>query len=160
MFFIFYQFLTGRLWEEILTAKVWWKSVKSWHAPIFSWRQHFATFLHGGPVQMSRYSAGESPHKKAGRPAATSHLGTAWGDANIFKEENIARSGRSHPLWTLPGQNSKKMLRRTCTLSAHAPTLCWCIYFVGTNILSTPNFCRRQYFVNAYMLRMTIYWTY
>jgi hypothetical protein len=50
----------------------------------------FVMFLHGGPVQMSRYSAGESPPIKAGRPAATPHLVTARGEDNIFKSENIS----------------------------------------------------------------------
>jgi hypothetical protein len=47
----------------------------------------FVMFLHGGPVQISRYSAGENPPMKAGRPAATAHLVTAHEEYNTFREK-------------------------------------------------------------------------
>jgi len=72
--------LFDRTQSEILTAEVRWKLVKSWRAPTFCRSMPiFLTFLHGGPVQIGRYSAGGSPPIKAGQPAATSHLATAWG---------------------------------------------------------------------------------
>ncbi len=83
--FCVHQFLIGRLWAEILTAIVWRKLVKSWWAPIFCRRQYLWHFLHSRLLQISRYSAGESPPIKAGRPAATAHLVTASGELNIFR---------------------------------------------------------------------------
>ncbi len=96
--FCFYQFLIGRLWAEILAAIVWQKSVKSRRASIFCRRRYLLSFLHGGPVQISRNSAGESPPIKTGRPAATAHLVTACGEYNISgrsKKRTSARSRRS-----------------------------------------------------------------
>ncbi len=43
--FCFYYFLIGHLGAEILTAKVWWKSVKSWRAPIFLLTPIYCDFL-------------------------------------------------------------------------------------------------------------------
>ncbi len=63
-----------------------------------------------------------------------------------FKRRVPARSGRSQLLQTLPGRNSKKMLTRL------VHNLCMHLYFVNANILLTPNFCRRQYFVDDYIL--------
>ncbi len=136
-------------WAEILTAKVWQKSVKSWQAPTFCRHQYFVSFCHGGPVQPGWDSAGESPPIKAGRQVVASHLATAWGGDNIFKRRVPARSGRSQPLWTLPGQNSKKMLRWTCTKFLHAPVFCRRLYFVDAYLLSTHIFFRLLYFVDA-----------
>ncbi len=39
---------------------------------------------------MSQYSVGESLPIEAGRLAVTSNFVTAWGEDNIFKEENIS----------------------------------------------------------------------
>ncbi len=98
--FCFYHFLIGRLWAEILTATVWQKSVKSW-------RRYFVDANICDVFCMaSRYSAGESPAIKAGRPAATAHLVTARGEVG----ETSVRYGRSQLLRTLPCQNSKEML--------------------------------------------------
>ncbi len=74
---------------------------------------------------------------------------TAWGGGNIFKRRVQARSGRSQLLRTLPGQNSRKMLRQTCIYFMNAPIFCQSQTFVGANILLMPNFCWRQYFVKA-----------
>ncbi len=159
-----FQFLIRRLWAEILTTKVW---GKSWLEPIFSQRQYLWHFLHGGPVQISRYNAGESPPIKAGRQCGNTTLVTASGEHNIFKEENINEVWKSQLLRTLPGQTSKEMLLHmrqqfggTNILSM--PRFCQrldfrCQCFVDANILSTPRFCQRQYFVDANILLMPIF---
>jgi hypothetical protein len=41
-----------------------------------------------------------------------------------------ARTERSQPLWTLPGQNSKEMLHWTY-IFLHVPIFCRCLYFVA-----------------------------
>ncbi len=126
--FCFYQFLIGRLWAEILTAEVWRKSVKSWWAPIFSGCQYLWHFLHGGPVQISQNSAGESPPIKAGQHH------TWWLNVEgttSSRRRASARSGRSQLLWTLPGQTSKEMLLHMRQ------------QFGGANILWMPRFCQR-----------------
>ncbi len=96
----------------------------------------FVTFLHGGPVQMSRYGAGESPPVKAGQPAATPHLVTACGEHNIFKKEVWEKSAAMDFAF----QNSKEIL------------LLMPQHFVYAYILLTPTFCRRLHFVDAYIL--------
>ncbi len=150
--FCFYQFLIGRVWSEILTAKI--SEILS--TPIF------VTFLPGGLVQISRYSAGESLPIKAGQPAAAPHLVIAWGEDNIIEEENISEVWENHLLQTLPGQNSKEMLLRMCQHFVDAyifsmPIVCRRLTFVNAYIWLTPIFCPRQYFVETYILSTPIF---
>ncbi len=99
---------------------------------------------------MSRYSAGESSPIKVRRPAATSHC--------MRKGQHLQGGEHQRGLGEASYyQNSNKMLCPTCTLSAHAPTFCWRIYFVDANILSTPNFCQRLTFVDANILSTPIF---
>jgi hypothetical protein len=68
-----------------------------------------------------------------------------------------ARAEKSQLLWTLPGQNSKKMLHWTCKIILHAPIFCQRLYFVAAHILSMPIFIRCIYFVDAYILLLHIF---
>jgi hypothetical protein len=47
----------------------------------------FVTFSAWRFGTISQYSVGESPLKKAGRPAATAHLATAHGGINNYREK-------------------------------------------------------------------------
>jgi hypothetical protein len=69
--------------------------------------------MHGGPVQMSRYNAGESLLLKAGWPVA----------------ENIRE------VWKKPTTADFAGPKQLGDASGHAPT------FVDTYVLSTPTFC-------------------
>ncbi len=138
--FCFYQFLIGRMWAEILTAEVWRKSVKSWGALIFCRRQYLWRFLHGGPVQISRYSARESLPWKQGTKRQHQTWWLHVESTTSSRRRTSARSGRSQLLQILPGQNSKKML------------LCMRQRFVDGNVLWTPRFCRSLDFVDSHDL--------
>ncbi len=75
----------------------------------FCWRQYFVTFWHGGPVQPGRDSAGAS------RPAGCSQLLSDYTRRRqLLQRRTLARWERTQLLWTLPGQNSKKILHWTC----------------------------------------------
>jgi hypothetical protein len=76
---------------------VWQKLVKYWQAPTFCRLLYFVAFHHGGPVQTGWYSAGESPHIKAGQPAAT---GQSIGDCMRWRQhlqEENTREIREKP---------------------------------------------------------------
>jgi hypothetical protein len=136
----------------------------------------FVTFsaLRAGTIS----SAGEIPPIKAGPPATTTHLLTARGEINIFREkkENISKVWEKSAAADYAGPNSKEMLPRMrqhlliprfCQrqyfvdaniLSARifcwreylsTRTFCRCEHFVDANILLTPMFCRRHYFAAA-----------
>jgi hypothetical protein len=159
----FYQFLIGRLWAEILTAKVWRKSVKSWEPQYF---------VDTNICDISAWGAGTNEPVQCGRESAHKS-GAASGNLKLCDcmrrgqhlEENISE------VWEKPANadfSRQKLLGDAppdlyiiCT-----PTFCLRIYFVDTyilltpifcrrltfvdaNILSTPNFCRHQYFVDA-----------
>ncbi len=139
---VFTNFFIGCLWAEIVTAIVWQKLVKSWQAPIFCRRQYLWRFLHSGLVQISRYSAGESPPIKAGWPVATA---TWW--LNMESTTSSGRSRRtSERFWrsqllrTLMGQKTVRRCFWACA-NILSPRFCQRQYFVDANILSTGIFC-------------------
>ncbi len=114
----------------------------------------FVTFSAWRPVQISRYSAGESLPIKAERQAATTHLVTARGKHNIFREkkENISEGLGEVSCCGLCRAKTVRICFRACANILSTPRFCQCQYFVDAEILSTPRFCRRQYFVDAEIL--------
>jgi hypothetical protein len=95
------------------------------------------------PVQPDRDSTAVFCPYKLGRCAPTSLNYSMRRDLRLQEEKPPARAERSQSQWTLPGQNSKRMI-----------FLFGLVYFVDAYILPTPIFCRRLYFVNAYILSM------
>ncbi len=90
---------------------------------------------------ISRYSAGESSPIKAGRSEAmhTWRLHAKVSTPSGILRRYSVRSERSRQLWTLPSQTVRG-------------SFCVC-----ANILSTPTFCRREYFVNDNILLMRVF---
>jgi hypothetical protein len=97
--FCFYHFVIGHLEAEKLTAEVLWKSVKSWWEPIFcdflAWR--------AGTTRLGQLRE-DSAQSLSDYKRRRQHL----------LRRTPARSERNQLQWTLPGQNSKEMLHRTC----------------------------------------------
>ncbi len=82
--FCYHQFLIGRLWAEILTAWLLAKIIEILAGADILSKPIFVTFSAWRVGTTSRYSTGESPPIKAGRPEATPHLATACGGINTF----------------------------------------------------------------------------
>ncbi len=122
------------------------------------WARKFVTFLAWRAGTTSRYSAGESPPIKAGRPEATPHLATArkgiktiWETKEIFIEvwEKSAAVDSAEP-------NSKWILLRLRQHFVDARFLLtqdfvgarfgWRKILVDVRFWLTPDFCRLENF--------------
>ena len=167
-----YQFLKGHLWAEILTAKVWQKSVKSWRAPIFCRRQCLWRFCMAG---WYKWAGIVQERVRPYKQGSQQQHHTWW-----LHEERTTSSRRRTGEGGSLGEASYcglcwvKTVRRcfcTCANILLTHMFCWHRHSVGANILPAPNFCRCLYFVGAYVLstpsfcqriglRMIIYWTY
>ncbi len=118
--FCFYQFLIERLCYSL--AKI---SEILAGADILS-MLIFVTFLHGGPVQISRYSA------EVGRAASGN---TILGDC-MWRAQH------------LQGEHQRGQGEVSCCGLCRAKTVRRC-FGACANILLTPRFCSWQYFVEA-----------
>ncbi len=101
------------------------------------------------PVQYGR----ESTHKRkaAGGNATLDDCMQREQQPSGRRRISSAGPGRSQQLCTLPSQTVKGSFCN-CANILMTPTFCWREYFVDTNILSTRVFCRRQHFVDANIL--------
>ncbi len=130
--FCFYHFLTGRLGAEILTAKVWRKSLKSWWTPIFCWLQYFVTFWHAGSTPVNTYLLSTSSAMVLGLKLLSAQWnlrGCRWNSVEYSTKKNY------------------KVLPQNILIKS----------FVDANILLMPIFCWHQYFVDAYLLMTPIF---
>ena len=142
----------GCLWAEILTAIVWWKSVKSWQPPIFCRRQYLWRFLHGRPVQR------ESAHKSRAASGNITLGDCTWRAQRLPGGEHQRGLGEVSccGLWWA------KMVRRcfrACANILSTPTFCWRQHFVDMSILSTQTFCRCEHFFYANIWSTPIFCT-
>ncbi len=131
--------------------------MKSWWAPIFCRRQYFVTLLHGGPVQMSRYSVGESPPIKG-----VANCNQSLDDRMRWQQHlQGERHQRGLEKASYCGLFQAKTVRRCSAELVHNLRMrqhfVRRLYFVNANILLMPVFCRRQYLVDAYILSMPIF---
>ncbi len=147
--FCFYLFLIGRLWAEILTAKVWWKSVKSWQAPIFCRRQYLWCFC---MASQYKWAGRESTHKSRVASGNTTFGGCMRRGHHLQEGKHQGGLGEASYCGLCQAKTLRRCFWACANILFDAYIFCQRIYILSTPMFVTaPNFWRRLTFVGAYI---------